>query len=302
MSTAGSIISTNILDSANIVDSGGWNPQFPPENIQHPSPKVSAINSAVSGGDCFVTFDTFPTSGNSSHHYNLFSALYLRNFDRTQPGLPGSTWRVRVNGSSSMASPEFDSGDIPLWDLGFTPGQTGDPNDQRLHTNYPQGVYVHIVLPSLLIPSPATDGRFIRFDFNDVTTGQFSVAKLAAAQSLTVGALWGSSAGTPVEESEDLWTWGDERIVRPGPKYDTKSWDVSMTEDQKERGAYLTLKNAGSSQPLIAVDELPEPYTTPNTTPWVTHQKTLYGTITRVSPIIYSGVGEFRSSIEFQEL
>lgn len=278
---------------------GGWDPAFPSSNILDPQPKVKARTDA-SETTAWFTIDTQParTIPTVGFQFDVFSLLYVEGINVTTKTVQGTTCRIR--GADTLDGTwDHDTGPVDLWPFSGTISEF----DERVPDFYePPGVHVHIYLGAAFGTQATT--RYLRFDFaNDITIGDdFAIGGAACAKARIVPALFGSSTNTPIEESRDLWTWGDERIVKPGPKYDRKSWDVVMTEEQKASEIYMTLKRRGSSSPLIFVDELPPALPETNNEPWSTHQKTLYGTVSSVSPIIYSGLDEFRSTIELQEL
>lgn len=279
------------LASTVIQASTSWDSSFPPTNLLDPQPKVKArVDAGATSAWFTIDTDGIAIAG-LPLEFDVFSFLFVEGITREI-----TTARVRAGATNGVWV--HDTGQRVIWPFAGT-GQ-GSLNETLPEFYTPPGFAFHLYLGA---SSWASQNRFVRFDFDTFSAGgSFALANVACAKAIVIGAEFGSSAGTPIEESQDLWTWGDERLVRPGPRYDRKSWDVFMTREQKERDVYMPLKRRGSSEPLIAVDELPAPLPATNDEPWKRHQGTLYGTITGISPLVRAAPQLFRSRIDFQEL
>lgn len=219
MSDRAILLSARQFDEATIIDHGQEDTGFPVENLQDPSPKTPWRFSMEAGLPPRILSHFVVDLGTATEPYDTFATLFsnvrFANAD---------TWTIRT-GDDTTGTGQYNSGVLQMW---THPGGITSP--YTLPAFYqPEGVHAfhHIDTPR--------QERYVRVDYDfQFISGFFESAQLGrflAGQALRPFVLQNSGTPTPIGAPPKL----------------VNTWEVALTQDQREGIAYGLAFNRGSS-------------------------------------------------------
>lgn len=271
MSDRAILLSARQFDEATIIDHGQEEAGFPVENLQDPSPRTPWRFSTFSAPNNFVSHFVVdlgpdPEKTNYDTFATLFTFIRLGNSD---------TWRIQT-GDDPSGIGVHDSGPLQFW-----PGPTGElQDDYRSPLFYqPGGTHAFYHLDSTL------NERYVRVDYNFTSSVEGAqIGRFMLGLALKPLVLHNSGTPTPVGSPPKL----------------VNTWDMALTQDQRESAAYgLAFDRRSSPRVLRSWGGELFPLDGAKTVlmhndvlapdPWTLQQLAVYGYLDPVAPITTRG-------------